>query len=246
MGSNISRISNLALFLILTSACTPHAIEGWDYRNGPNPGMPYKDRVKPHLKNENEIMNAFRESAVNGGGYGGGKSAWYYAAVEGFNFIDAECDQYLDELYALDHGRDRFKSAVDSTGLLVNAIMATDPSSKVAMAIVTQAFGLASKYVDTFANSYLYSGHSSTVKHVVDTMQDEYRRKVDPSAVTSSPEAYHSIRGYLELCLPPTIEAKIDSALQASTATAEPNKNEPNETAGAAPLISLRAGGAAE
>ena len=44
----------------------------------------------------------------------------------------------------------------------------TDPSTKVAMSIVTQAFGLTSKYVDTFANSYLYSGHSSTVHHVVE------------------------------------------------------------------------------
>ena len=234
MGSNISSISTLAFFVFFTSACTPHAIEGWDYRNGPDPGLPYTERVEPHLKNQNKIMKAFLDSAVNGDGYGGGKSTWYYAALEGFNFVDAECDQYLDELYALDHARDRFKSAVDSTGLLVNAIMATDPSSKVAMAIVTQAFGLTSKYVDTFANSYLYSGNSSTVKHVVDTMQDEYRRKVAPSAITSSAEAYHSIRGYLELCLPPTIEAKIDSALQASTATAG---------TGAAPTIALVAGG---
>lgn len=229
--------------VIFASSCIPQAVIGWDYRNGPNPEMPYAKRVEPHLSNQARIMNAFLDSAVKGGAPTPGKGIWYYAAVEGFNFVDAECDQYMGELYALDHARDRFKSAVDSTGLLVNAIMATDPSSKVAMAIVTQAFGLTSKYVDTFANSYLYSGHSSTVHHVVEAMQAEYRRNVIPSNITTSPEAYHSIRGYLELCLPPIIEAKIDSALQASKATASPpKKDDPNKAAGVSPTVTLTAG----
>lgn len=246
MGASSSTNSALVLSAFFASACTPQAVEGWAYRNGPDPTMPYEKRVAPHLSNQAKIMNAFRDSAIaRGGAPTSGKGIWYYAALEGYNFIDAECDQYMGELYALDHARDRFKSAVDSTGLLVNAIMATDPSSKVAMAIVAQAFGLTSKYVDTFANSYLYAGNSSTIKHVVDTMQDEYRRKVDPSAITSGPEAYHSIRGYLELCLPPTIEAKIDSALQASTATAPAPDRDVSGAAAISPSVTLNAGGAA-
>jgi hypothetical protein len=148
---------------------------------------------------------------------------WYYATIQGFNFVDTECAKYLDELYALDHGRDRAKSAIDSTGLLVNAILAAEPVSTVTMAIVTQAFGLASKYSDTFANSYLFSGHSSTVHNVVEKMQVAYRTQVmsDPAAITSEPEAYLSIRNYLELCLPPTIEAKIEEKLAGVKATVE-------------------------
>ena len=62
-------------------------------------------------------MNAFRSNVAGYGVHPTESEIWYYTAFEGFNFVDAECDQYMDELYALDHGRDRFKSAVDSTGL---------------------------------------------------------------------------------------------------------------------------------
>lgn len=237
-----------ALIVMVVAGCTPQFVNGWDYRNGPDPEMPYATRVKPHLNNQIEIMDAFRHNVVASGIRNDDPDIWYYTAIEGFNFVDSECDQYMSELYALDHARDRFKSAVDSTGLLVNAIMATDPSTKVAMSIVTQAFGLTSKYVDTFANSYLYSGHSSTVHHVVEELQAAYRAKISPSAVTSAPEAYHSIRGYLELCLPPTIEAKIEGALSASKATtsAPTEDGSKSSKASAAPLVMLTARPASE
>ncbi len=246
MGIRNSNVFALVLFGSATCGCTPQFVNGWSYRNGPDPVMPYESRVKPHLANQTRIMDAFRHNVVANGISNDDSKIWYYTAIEGFNFVDSECDQYMGELYALDHSRDRFKSAVDSTGLLVNAIMATDPSSKVAMAIVTQAFGLTSKYIDTFANSYLYSGHSSTVHHVVEELQAAYRAKVSPSAITSAPEAYHSIRGYLELCLPPTIEAKIEEALSASKATTSPTTKDKSANAAAAPLVMLTARPASE
>lgn len=240
MVFQISKTSTLIVLVSSICGCTPQVISGWSYRNGPDPSMPYETRVKPYVSNQAAIMDAFRTNVIRSGVSNDDSRIWYFTAIEGFNFIDAECDQYMGELYALDHARDRFKSGVDSTGLLVNAIMATDPSSKVAMAIVTQAFGLASKYVDTFANSYLYSGHSSTVHHVVEEMQAAYRSEVTAAAITSGPEAYHSIRGYLELCLPPTIEAKIDGALSASKATTKTRRKNTKNPA-AAPLVTLSA-----
>ncbi|WP_143748317.1 hypothetical protein [Mesorhizobium carmichaelinearum] len=246
MSLRLLRAFALVSILPMVGGCLPQSVKGWPYRNGPDPVMPYA-AVKPHLDNQVRIMNAFESNVIRYGGDQSGSKIWYYTALEGYNFVDGECDQYMDELYALDHGRDRFKSAVDSTGLLVNAIMATDPSSKVAMSIVAQAFGLASKYVDTFANSYLYSGHSSTVHHVVSEMQAAYRSKVVPSAITSEPEAYQSIRGYLELCLPPTIEAKIDEALSASKASTPPKGSDTGKAAAAAaPLVTLTAPQVAE
>jgi len=155
-------------------------------------------------------MNAFKSNVMGYGVIQPESKIWYYTALEGFNFVDGECDQYMEELYALDHGRDRFKSAVDSTGLLVNAIMATDPSS------------------------------------VVSQMQAAYRSRVVPSAITSEPEAYQSIRGYLALCLPPTIEAKIDEALSASKASTPPKEEDANTKPAAAPLVTLTAPQAAE
>jgi hypothetical protein len=169
--------------------------------------------VKPTLANQKAVMTAFRDSVRDGGVVE--SRVWYYATIQGFNFVDTECAKYLDELYALDHGRERFKSAAESTGLLVNAILNAEPVSKVTMSIVAQAFGLVSKFSDTFADSYLFSKHSSTVHSVVEKMQAAYRDEVmgSPDAITSEPEAYMSIRGYLELCSPPTIEAKIEEKL---------------------------------
>jgi hypothetical protein len=238
--SSMGASGNIPVFLVMIVAgCTPQAISGWEYRNGPDPAMPFEKRVKPTLDNQTRVMNAFLEN-VQGRNVDPSR-VWYYATIQGFNFVDTECSKYLDELYALDHGRERAKSAIDSTGLLVNAILAAEPVSTVTMAIVTQAFGLASKYSDTFANSYLFSGHSSTVHNVVEKMQVAYRAEVmsDPDAITSEPEAYLSIRNYLELCLPPTIEAKIEEKLAGVKATAAP----PSAEEGARPMSKKAASG---
>ncbi|MFD2056255.1 hypothetical protein ACFSQT_25250 [Mesorhizobium calcicola] len=196
---------------------------GWKYRYGPDPLMPYQT-VHTSLINEQDIMDAFATTASR-------KNAdytWYDTTIVGFNFIDEQCDAYLRELYALDHERDRLKSAISGTGLVVNAILAATPTAKVAMAIVAQAFGLTSQYADTFTNSYLYSGHSSTVLHVVSELQQAYRRQTiaDKALINTEPESYQRIRGYLQLCMPPTIEAKIDEALgESKGSSADTNKD---------------------
>ena len=214
MRTRLIRVTIVASIALLLQGCTDmEGIKGWQYRYGPDPLMPYAT-VEASLSNEQRIMDAFSSVARR-------KNPdydWYDTTIVGFNFVDEQCDAYLRELYALDHERDRLKSAISSTGLVVNAILAATPTAKVAMAIVAQAFGLTSQYADTFTNSYLYSGHSSTVLHVVSELQSAYRKQTtaDKNLIATEPEAYQRIRGYLQLCMPPTIEAKIDDALAGS------------------------------
>jgi hypothetical protein len=151
-----------------------------------------------------------------------GHTTPYLVTLAGFNFVDEQCDVYLHELFVIDQERDRIKKGIDSAGLITNAALAASPVSKVTMAVVTQAFGLSSEYADTVANTYLYGAHASTVFAVVNKLQSAYRDQADKdkALINSEPAAYARIRGYLQLCMPPTIESKITETVVSSTGVA--------------------------
>jgi hypothetical protein len=64
-------------------------------------------------------------------------------------------------------------------------------------------------------NSYLFQNHSADIIKIVEMMQVEYRNNIakNSSSIDSEPQAYSTIRGYLRLCLPVSIEANISSGL---------------------------------
>lgn len=230
---------------LVVGACAPiHGLTALAYRNGPDPDMPI-ETVEEAQRNEIAIMNAFlavsryEESRT---------PPWYAATIAGFNFVDRECDRFLQELYVLDHERQRVKASLTTGNSFVNAILGVAEKNTLPFVAVTQAFNLSSQWIDAYADSYLFSGHASTVRHVVDTMQAAYREKTvqDRDAIGSEPEAYQRIRGYLQLCLPATIESKIDKALSGSSGkttaavvAGELNKSATGEPSSAPPQIDL-------
>lgn len=151
------------------------------------------------------------------------KECLYDAAVAGFNFVDEQCDTYLHELFVLDKERDRALTGIAAADKLTSAILGLTSASSGTMAIVAQAFGLTSQFVDSATSSYLYSSDAGTIFHVVSTMQKEYKTAVlgNPETLDSYPATYSAIRGYLQLCMPPVIESKIGGALASATATTE-------------------------
>ncbi|WP_192245872.1 hypothetical protein [Rhizobium sp. ARZ01] len=187
---------------------------GWQHRYGPQP-MLSETAISSSVNSQQVIMNKLREIAFEGAGATPMDNPYYLTMLAGFNYIDEQCDAYLRELFVLDQERDRLKKGIDSAGLLTNLGLAASSVSKNTMAIATQAFGLTSQYADTVANSYLYGADSGTIFGVVSKLQAAYRdqAEADKLRINSTPIAYARIRGYLQLCMPPTIESKIDEAL---------------------------------
>ena len=201
------------------------AAAGFNNRYGPDPAMSTK-LVNASADHEDNIMARLKVSAKCPAGTEDSAGCNYATTIVGFNFVDEQCDAYLRELFALDKERDRLKNAIGGAGLLTNAILAVSPASKVTMAIATQAFGLSSSYVDVLADSYLYKKDAGVVLSVVASLQAQYRDNVhkaymedkDTIFVNNVPQSYSFVRGYLRLCMPPTIESKITEALAGATA----------------------------
>jgi hypothetical protein len=87
------------------------------------------------------------------------------------------------------------------------------------MEIVAQAFGFSTSYLNAATDSYLYKTNSGNILHVVAELQKAYRDQTaaHKELLTSEPEVYAQIRGYLRVCMPPTIESKIEEVISAST-----------------------------
>ena len=196
-------------------ACANGAVSGWSNRYGPDPAFPSAE-VSKSADNQVAVLDALKVVSHNSAG----QVDPYLLTLAGFNFVDEQCDAYLHELFVIDQDRDRLKQGIDVAGLVTNAILASTPASKASMAIVAQAFGLSSQFTDTVANSYLYGAHASTILGVVSKLQAAYRDQADKdkSQISSEPAVYYRIRGYLQLCMPPTIESKINDTLSSSTA----------------------------
>jgi hypothetical protein len=104
------------------------------------------------------------------------------------------------------------------------------------LAILAQAFGLASAFNTAISDSYLYSQNAATIKKLVQKTTEAYRTDYAANfgkseweyPIASPAAAYHHMREYLALCLPPTIQAQIEDLV--TNAKAAP-VNSPKEQA---------------
>ena len=148
--------------------------------------------------------------------------SWYDVTRAGFNYVDDQCSLYFNQLFKLNRKREALKSTASAFNTTTNAILAVTSSTTLTMAVVAQAFGLANKLIDISANTYLYQLPPAPTLRLVQQMHRAYRNGTarKQAAITSATEAYHRIRGYLDLCLPPTIESHLVKYI--SDATAKP------------------------
>lgn len=152
-----------------------------------------------------------------------GGSSYYEMTEAGFNFVDDRCMIYFNQLFHLNRRRDAAKAGLNAFGQTTNAILTATGASALSMAVVTQAFGLASNLSDIVAGTYLYQLPPATTLSFVRKLQGAYREAAyqKRAQVNSRTTAYHLIQEYLSLCLPPVIEAKLVEHV--ADAAAEPN-----------------------
>jgi len=188
-------------------------LDGWDNRYGPDPVMPSM-KIESSVDHQQAIMTSLYR-LTNCSQDDLSTECAYQVTVAGFNFIDEQCDAYLRELFIIDKERDRAKSFIGGADKLTNAVLAVSPASKVTMAIVAQAFGLTSTYIDVATDSYLYQTNAGSILHVVSELQKAYRDQsyAHQDMLKSIPDVYGQIRGYLKLCMPPTIESEIEKVI---------------------------------
>lgn len=149
---------------------------------------------------------------------------WYEVSKAGFNYIDDECRLYFNELFFLNRDRDQLKAGIAAAGATTAAILGLTNASAKSIAIVAQAFGLGAVSTDIVAGTYLYQIPPATAQSFVRELQLAYREgaAARQALINTPTAAYEAIQGYLSLCLPPTIEAKIAEHVATARAFPEP------------------------
>jgi hypothetical protein len=186
--------------------------------------------VQKASSNRSLVLDALRQDA----GYGSHSASWYDVTVSGFNYVDDACSQYFDHLFKLNRKRDAARSALSVTGQTSNAILFAAGATQLSMSIVAQAFGLTSSLTDIVTGTYLYQLPPATTKSFVAKLALAYREGAAAKSVEiASPSvAYGYIRGYLDLCLPATIEGALVEHVGSAKAVPVPS--------GAASGVSIR------
>lgn len=172
--------------------------------------------VESASSNRQVVLDALRRDA----GYGGVTPGWHDVTLAGFNYVDDACSAYFDRLFKLNRRKDAIRSALSVGGQTTNAILFATKASQLSITVVAQAFGLTSSLTDIVSGTYLYQLPPATTKAFVSELTRAYRRGVEAQKgeIDTPAEAYGYIRGYLDLCLPATIEASLVEHVSAAAA----------------------------
>jgi hypothetical protein len=151
--------------------------------------------------------------------------------MTGFNVVDDACVSYIDDLWILERRKTRNGALLAATGAAAAGIVAANSHpSVITLAILAQAFGLASAYNTAISDSYLYTQNAATIKKLIRKTTEAYRTDIAKKVTTetevtyplgSPGAAYHHMREYLALCLPPTIQAQIEDLVANAKAAPE-------------------------
>ena len=211
----LAAISLVAASLLPLAGCN-----AFDRRTGPAPVLDAA-AVASASANTTLILQAL---AVDAGQDPGGPVDWYRVSEAGFNYVDDQCRSYFDELFFLDRAKDRTKSGLAAAGQTTAAILGLTGASSVSLAIAAQAFGLSISGTELLAGTYLYRLPPATTQGFVQRMQQAFRDAAAASRrrIDSPTIAYHVVQRYLDLCLPPRIEAEVVRQLNAATAIPVP------------------------
>lgn len=211
----IARSLSIVLAVTAVAGCS-----NWQLRQGLKPIVDGAE-VEAASANKLVLLRALAQDASIGGERA---SDWYLISEAGFNFIDDQCRAYFDELFFLNRRKDGIKTGLTVADKTTSAILAATGATNPTMGIVAQAFGLGIHAVDLIAGTYLYQLPPATTQGFVSKLQLRFRQEaaLARGAINSPTIAYYMIQRYLDLCLPPRIEAEINKQINATTAVGVP------------------------
>lgn len=206
-----------AMLLAGCSSLTPTAVS--PMLDGKAVGAAVADRTL--------LMAALQEDA---GALGFVGTDWYEVALAGYNYVDDQCAVYFNSLFAFNRRTAAIKSGLTAFDKTSAAIMEITGVGSVTMSAIAQAFGLAGAMTDVVAGTFLYDLPPANTQRFVQKTMGAYKDAAanHRQSISSRASAYSSIRGYLNLCLPVTIEGQLIDRISDMKAEPKVNSSGPN------------------
>lgn len=195
----------------------------------------YTDAVGPDLYsnrtvNNTVLLRTYTESICAQAGFfsdGQGRcqivnaTDWKTFVDMGLYDIDQRCDTFLDNLYYKDKSQEPILAQISNTRTFTRAVLEATQTSITGLAIVAAAFDLTENTFRNTRQSLLEALDPTTVKSIVFRRQQEIKRQIYGTTISSKPQALHALRTYLRVCMPFTIEMEANAILTSVQRTDE-------------------------
>ena len=146
-------------------------------------------------------------------------SDWTPVVDAGIGFVKQRCEAYLDAIFWFNRYKSTTVNAISLLGAGTASALGVAQAAARDIALVALAFGITAQTVEVLSSSILYKIDPAAVKSLVDASQAIYLQSIEDIRYTSRPKAVLAIQGYLNLCLPATLEAQVMAAVSKTTFT---------------------------
>jgi hypothetical protein len=145
---------------------------------------------------------------------------WHPVVDAGIEFVQQRCEAYLDAIFWFNRYKSTVVNEINLLGAGTASALGIAQAAARDIALVALAFGITAQTVEVLGSSILYKMDPAAVKSLVGASQAIYVQTISTIRFTTRPSAMRAIQGYLNLCLPPTLEAQVMAAVNNTTFTA--------------------------
>jgi hypothetical protein len=142
---------------------------------------------------------------------------WNPVVEAGIQFVQQRCEAYLDAIFWFNRYKNTTVNQINLLGAGTASALGIAQAAARDIALVALAFGITAQSIEILGSSILYKMDPSAVKSLVTASQGVYLRSIRTIRYTTRPAAMQAIQGYLNLCLPPTLEAQVVAAVNNTT-----------------------------
>lgn len=171
-----------------------------------------------HVEASNDSLALVLDRFENRSGkqFGDNADDNYETFLAASDYIDEQCDSYLEATESYRKYLERAKGYTTATASATDVILAAAGASARAIGITAATFGLASESLEVTKNTLLLQLDASSLRELVSEHQAAYLAYVaeNRELVASKASTTKAIRGYLRTCLPSSMRALVNAAVK--------------------------------
>lgn len=135
----------------------------------------------------------------------------------GYTYVDQKCEAYFNALTVVQRDRRTLSAEAALIGAAAGGIMSAVQASAKAIALVGIGAGFTVASIETVTDGVLYDLDASATRTLTFKALQKYQEGAPaPGDIANFADAVFVLQGYGELCLPPTIEAMVKSAVKSA------------------------------
>jgi hypothetical protein len=197
--------------ILLTGCSTVRSVHDRNLKAyGDNRAGFVTESVNLYATNSNTILEKFAEIARSNAMVDG--DDWLPVIHAGFAYIDMRCSKYMGALVDFNRLKEGSSRQIQYMGAASSAALALTKASTELVGLTPLGFALVDQTINNIGKGILFELPPSTVQAIVRSKFKAYRAAMSPS-YTSRAIALQVIQDYAAICLAPSIEADVTTAV---------------------------------